>query len=82
MFQSPELNEDYIAEMEYIMQRALYEDMAEVVTYATIYGPEQFCGFITKVNPYEKWLEIANRDCRKIIRFEDLLRLEEAQEDV
>lgn len=82
MYQPPELDEDYIVEMEYIMQRAMYEDMAVVVTYATTYGPEQFCGFVTKVNPYEKWLEIVDGDDRKIIRFKDLLRLEEAQEDV
>jgi hypothetical protein len=82
VFQPPELDEDYLEEMEYIMQRALYEDMAVIATYATTYGPEEYCGFITRVNPLEKWLEIANGDDRKIIRFKDLLRLEEAQEDV
>jgi len=81
VFQPPELDEDYLEEMEHILRRALYEDMAVVVTYATTYGPEQLCGFVTKVNPYEKWLEIANGDDRKI-PFKDLLRLEEAQEDV
>jgi hypothetical protein len=68
--------------MEYIMQRALHEDMAVVATYATTAGPKEFCGFITKVNSFEKWLEIVDGDDRKIIRFKDLLRLEEAQEDV
>jgi hypothetical protein len=38
--------------------------------------------FITKVNSFEKWLEIVDGDDRKIIRFKVLLRLEEAQEDV
>lgn len=81
VFQPPELDEDYLEEMEYIMQRALYEDMAVIATYATTYGPEEYCGFITRVNPHEKWLEIANGDDRKIIRFKDLLKLEEARED-
>jgi len=54
VYQPPELDEDQLQEMEYIMQRALHEDMAVIVTYATTYGPEQFCGFITKVNQYEK----------------------------
>lgn len=56
--------------------------MAAVVTYATSDGPEKFCGFVIKVNPHEKWLEIADGDDRKIIHFKDLLSLEEAQEDV
>lgn len=34
--------------------------MVEVVTYATTTGPKEFCGFITKINPYEKWLEIVD----------------------
>jgi hypothetical protein len=58
----------------------IIEPMSVVVTYATTYGTEQICGFVTKMNLYEKWLEIANGDDRKIIRFKDLLRLEEAQD--
>jgi hypothetical protein len=39
--------------MEYILQRALYEDVALIVTFAINDGSQQFCGFVTKVNPYE-----------------------------
>jgi hypothetical protein len=50
VFQPPDLDKDQLQEMEYIMQRAMHEDMAVIATYATTYGPEEFCGIIMKVN--------------------------------
>lgn len=75
-FTPPELDESQLEYMNYLLQEAMEEEKPVVITYATQYAPEQFCGFIDKVDPYEKMIQLSNGSCKKQISFGKLIHVE------
>lgn len=75
-FVPPELDESQMEAINYILQEAIEEEKPVVVTYAEKYAPEQFCGFVDKVNPYDKVIQLSNGKCKKQISFQKLINVE------
>ncbi|WP_044642169.1 YolD-like family protein [Risungbinella massiliensis] len=75
-YQAPELSEDQWEEMSYLLQEALAEGRPLLVTYATRYAPEQFCGFVEKVDQWRQQIQICNGEQEKVIPFAKLLGME------
>lgn len=75
-FQLPELSEDQWEEMNYLLQEAYQEEKPLVVSYAARYAPEQFCGFVEKIDEWQKEIILVNGKQKKTIPFGKLLGME------
>lgn len=75
-FIPPQLDENHLEQMNLILQEALQEDRAVIVTYAGRYTPEQFCGFIDRVDPYTQSILIIDGECQKHLSLEQILDIQ------
>ncbi len=55
-FIPPELDEQALEEMSYILQEALELEQPVLATYAGEYEEKQFCGFIDKIDTLGKYI--------------------------
>lgn len=63
----PLLSKDQIEELNWTLQEALHSESPIIVEYAEGKQLQSFCGFIEKVNPYDRSLQIVNgQEKRKI----------------
>jgi hypothetical protein len=66
-FIPPELDEQQLEAISYFIQEAIELEQPILVTYATRYQAECFCGFVDEVNSYHKYLQLSNgRQMQKI----------------
>lgn len=75
-FTPPQLDEDQLEQMNLILQEALQGDRAVMVTYAEKYAPEQFCGFVDRVDPYAHSILIVDGECRKHLLLQQVLDIQ------
>ncbi|MGA9173841.1 MAG: YolD-like family protein [Thermoactinomyces sp.] len=75
-YQQPELDDQELERINQIIWEAYNEEKPVVITYATKYQPEKFCGFITKLNQYEGWIQLSNGSVKKKIEFNKLVQVE------
>lgn len=59
-FTPPELEEDQLAEMNRLLLEAVDGDFPLLVRYVDQHRPSEWCGFVQKVNPQERWIQLAN----------------------
>jgi hypothetical protein len=76
VFTTPMLDEDQLQEINRIIVESIEWDQAVNITYTDVYGPEQFWGWIKKVDLHERWLKIINDEDTLILRFEKILNVE------
>ncbi|MCH5583491.1 YolD-like family protein [Shimazuella sp. AN120528] len=72
----PELDEDQKNHINYILQEAVEAEKPVVVTFATKYSPEQFCGFIDEINAYSQVIQLSNGSHKKQILLDKLINVE------
>ncbi len=80
-YTQPELDEDQKNHINYILQEAIETEKPVVVTFATKYSPEQFCGFVDKINLHQQYIQL-NGSLVKQIPFHLLINIEWAHEQL
>jgi hypothetical protein len=80
-FEPPSLSEDALAEMGWWIDWSYREEKAICLTIAHSWGPKKMIGFVTRIDPVERWLVLQNGSERERIPFRLILAAEEPPED-
>jgi hypothetical protein len=65
----PELDQDRLEEINRLILDALDADFPLVIRYVKDGRIHEFCGFIQKIHPHERWLKVADGRIVRTIRF-------------
>lgn len=71
----PELAEDQIEELNWLLQEALHSESPIILDYAKGKQFQSFCGFVEKVNTYEGYLQMVNGQDKRKISLDDIYRI-------
>ncbi|MEB3101225.1 YolD-like family protein [Ferviditalea candida] len=78
-FQVPELDEDQISKINRMLAEAVREKRPVTAVCIGLYGPEAFSGYVKRVNPAKKRLEIQQQDSETaVLDLAKLLKIEYA----
>lgn len=72
----PLLGEDQLVELNHVILQSVDHDLAVTITYATREYPKQFWGWITKVDPQQRFIKIINDKDILTVKFEFILNVE------
>jgi hypothetical protein len=75
-FVPPELDEQKLEEIGYLIQEAIEQEQPVLVTYAGDYQVEEFCGFVDKVDIRDKYIHLSNGQHKKRISFDKLMSVD------
>ncbi|AUS09719.1 YolD-like family protein [Laceyella sacchari] len=77
-FIPPQLDEDQLVEMNRLLMEAVDGDFPLLVRYVNRRRPCEWCGFVQKINPHERWIRLANGRETTTIPFSDIYGMEKA----
>lgn len=72
---APRLANDQIEELNWTLQEALHHESPVILEYVEGEQLQSFCGFIEKVNPYERSLFIVNGTEKRSIATDQIYRI-------
>lgn len=75
-FIPPLLGEEQLTELNQVILQSIEHDLAVTITYATKKEPRQFWGWITKVDPQQRFIKIINDNDTLKVKFESILNVE------
>jgi Tfp pilus assembly protein PilO len=58
------------------IQQAYEEEKPLLILYQGKFGLHQFCGFVDQIDPYERWIQLANGCLKKKIKFPMIVEIE------
>ncbi|MCS1350746.1 YolD-like family protein [Mechercharimyces sp. CAU 1602] len=73
----PELSEDAITEIGYIIEKSMINRCPVVISCADRYGIEQDRGVITKINANERWIKLQSEEDYELISFQRIVSVVE-----
>lgn len=76
-YRPPVLAEDALEEINRLIERSYMEDQPIEVTYATLYGPRKYIGFVMRIDPVGRWLLLQNGEDKELIPFSKIIGAEE-----
>lgn len=71
-FTLPEFTEDHWREVDQLIQESLHSEHPLLIHYVREKQQQCFCGFVQKVNVFERWLILANGQEQRKILFQQL----------
>jgi hypothetical protein len=69
----PRLSDGQLEYLSFLLEEAHELKRPVIVTFAGRRSPLQFCGRVTRIQPYEGWFVIANGELKKLIHYRQLI---------
>lgn len=76
VYHPPELANDALEEINRLIDWSRVKKKPIVLTYASKYGPKRCVGYVTRLEPIERWLVIQNGEDRRMIPLSKILGAE------
>ena len=74
-FQMPILDDNQLEEINRLILQSLEQNQTITITYAELYGPAEFSGWIQKVDTHKEWLKISNEEDTLTLSFKRILQV-------
>jgi hypothetical protein len=58
------------------IQQAYEQEKPLLILYKGRFGLQQFCGYVDQIDPYERWIQLANGCLKKKIKFPTIVEIE------
>ncbi|SFI95966.1 YolD-like family protein [Thermoflavimicrobium dichotomicum] len=75
-FTPPILTEEAWQEINRLILEGLEGEFPLLIQYVEHKRPQQFCGFIEKIDPHERWIKVVNGQLIRIIHFDQIYGVE------
>jgi hypothetical protein len=75
-YQPPLLDDDQLEQMSRMIQEAYVTEKPLLVTYATKYEPRQFCGYVEKIDQYNRTIHLSFGSEKMMIDFDKLVSID------
>jgi len=75
-YHPPELAADTLEEIGRVIEWSKVKKQPIAVTYASKYGPKRCVGYVTRLDPIERWLVIQNAEDKRMIPLSKIIGAE------
>ncbi|PRX38916.1 YolD-like protein [Planifilum fimeticola] len=76
VYHTPEMADNALEEINRVIEWSRVKKKPIALTYANKYGPKRFTGYVTRIDPIERWLVIQNREDKRVIPLSKIIGAE------